>query len=209
VDNQPPPIPPLIPQPALKTSRWAIASLILGMLAITCIVPTLGGILAISFGVLALKQISQSSGTIKGHEQAIAGIVLGCFGLIIASTILPALNTPSEKARRMACMNNLAQIGKAISLYSAEHDGLIPTELNDLRPYVGSLDKLLICPSTKDRSRPSYQILLGGKKWNSPETIDAIVISESLANHRGGRNALYGDGHVEFRIEQQDNSSSH
>jgi hypothetical protein len=92
----------------------------------------------------------------------------------------------------------MKQIGVAIDVYAKEHDGNIPRTFDDLRPYTTNLDKLLICPSAKDRSRPSYQIVLGGKKWNGDETIDTVVVTEPLSNHRFGRWALYGDGHVSW-----------
>jgi hypothetical protein len=92
-------------------------------------------------------------------------------------------------------MSNLKQIGRTISMYANEHDGKIPEKLEDLRPYNANLDKILVCLSAKDRSKPSYQILLGGKQWNSAETSNTVVMTEALSNHRTGRNALYGDNH--------------
>jgi prepilin-type processing-associated H-X9-DG protein len=121
----------------------------------------------------------------------------------MAAMLLPALSVAREKARTAMCMNNLKQIGIAISLYSAEHDGFIPKEFNDLRPYASNLDKLLICPSVKNTSNPSYRILLGGQKWNDQGIWKEIAVTELATNHRFGSNALYGDGHVEFLRERR------
>ena len=192
-----------------KTSGWAIASLVLGILGITCIFPVFGAILAVIFGIIALNQINKSGGHITGQGQAIAGIVLGGVGFvmipIMAAMLLPALNAARAKAHSAVCMTNLKQIGLSIAMYADEHDGKIPRKFDDLRPYSANLDKVLICPYTKDTNQPSYQIVLGGKKWNSPESIDSIVVTEPLSNHRGaGRNALYGDGHVTWLSSRQD-----
>jgi hypothetical protein len=93
----------------------------------------------------------------------------------------------------------MKQIGLAIAMYADEHDGNIPRTFDDLRRYSPNLEKILVCPSAKDSKFPSYQILLGGKKWNTSETIDAIVMTEPMSNHGGsGHTQLYGDGHCSW-----------
>jgi prepilin-type N-terminal cleavage/methylation domain-containing protein len=50
---------------------------------------------------------------------------------ILASLLLPALSSAKEKARSVACLNNLKQIGLAIALYADEHeDALVPVEFD-------------------------------------------------------------------------------
>src|SRR5579859_2605199 len=120
-------------------------------------------------------------------------------GVAIALFLVLALmfDRSREKAHRVMCMSNMHAFGLSIAMYSEEHEGRIPRDFGEVRQFYTS-DKALTCPSAKDRSRPSYEILLGGKKWNGPDTIDAIVMTESPLNHRSGRNALYGDGHVSW-----------
>jgi prepilin-type processing-associated H-X9-DG protein len=215
VNDQIPSIPPYVAAPGPKTSGLAITSLIFGILGVTCLLPVLGAILAVVFGIVALNKIRKSNGRSKGRGQAIAGIVLGGFGLIMIPIMIAMFLRPLDSvrhgARRVNCRQNLEHIGAAISLYANEHDGKIPEKFEDLQPYVSL--KVFICPETKDTNHPSYQILLAGKKWNSPESIGSIVVVDSLANHpvehnilfwrknSFGRNALYGDGHVEFKME--------
>ena len=45
---------------------------------------------------------------------------------ILASLLLPALASSKEKAKTIACVNNLKQLGIAVRLYADEHDGLLP-----------------------------------------------------------------------------------
>ena len=50
---------------------------------------------------------------------------------ILASLLLPALALAKEKARIITCINNLRQIGIAITSYSNDHeDELVPVELD-------------------------------------------------------------------------------
>jgi prepilin-type processing-associated H-X9-DG protein len=155
--------------------------------------------LAFVFGIIALNRISKSGGRVTGRGQAIAGLIMGAISfLLYLAMILPAIAGAREENHRVLCMNNMKQIGLAIGMYADAHDRNIPRTFDDLLPYATNLDKLLICPSAKDTRHPSYQILLGGKKWNSDETMDAIIVTEPLSNHRSGRMALYGDGHVSW-----------
>jgi len=178
---------------------FAIAAFVVWVI-LTGVAPTLG----IVFGVVALKRISKSSGRITGRGQAIAGLVTGTASLLLyAAMILPALAGAREKDRRSQCLSNMKQISVAIDIYAKEHDGNIPRTFDDLRPYATNLDKLLICPSAKDRNHPSYQIVLGGGKWQG-DNPDAIVVTESAADHRFGSHVLLDDGHVEYRPNELD-----
>lgn len=209
--------------PPARKSRSATASLVLG---IYCVVSPItasiansvsdgigaasvlatgmvGIPLAFVFGVVALNRIRKSGGQITGRGQAVAGLVTGTLSLLLyAAMILPAVESAREKDRVVQCMNNMRQLRMAISLYADAHDGTIPRQFDDLRPYATNLDKSLICPSAKDKSHPSYQIELGGGKWGRWNTdnnaIDAIVVSESTNDHRFGYNALYNDGHFSW-----------
>lgn len=211
------------PSHPTKKSRLAIASLALGIFSVPPILAwilhsafedvgailgfamgVVGMLLAFVFGIIALNKISKSSGRITGRRQAIGGLIIGgiSYLLYLAWILLPAIAGAREKDHRAQCLNNMQQIGLAIGLYADSHDGNIPRQFDDLRPYAPNLDKLLICPSAKDKSHPSYQIVLGGEKWERWNTndnaIDAIVVAESTNDHRGGYDALYNDGHVSW-----------
>ena len=45
---------------------------------------------------------------------------------ILAALLLPALQRARESARRSVCLNNLRQIGLAITMYAQEWDGFVP-----------------------------------------------------------------------------------
>ena len=75
-----------------KSSGWAVASLIFGILGFTCC-PLLGSILAIIFGAVAKSDIKRSQGTRTGSGMATAGIVMGAVVLgviiIVAAVFIP------------------------------------------------------------------------------------------------------------------------
>jgi len=46
---------------------------------------------------------------------------------ILAGMLLPALSGAKESAKRIACMNNLKQLGLANTMYAGDYDGYYPT----------------------------------------------------------------------------------
>ena len=45
---------------------------------------------------------------------------------ILAGMLLPALSQAKEQGRRVACLNNLKQLGMALRIYTDENDGILP-----------------------------------------------------------------------------------
>jgi hypothetical protein len=70
------------------TNSWAVASLVLGIVTMAggCVfgIPS---ILAIVFGLMALRTTHQATGQSSGQGLAIAGMILGAVGLIIGGLI--------------------------------------------------------------------------------------------------------------------------
>ena len=101
---------------------------------------------------------------------------------ILAAMLLPALSKAREKARTIACTNNLKQIGLAFRIYADEHDGKtmafsVSQEVFEalggkwdiggagntntwrvlIRSYVGE-DKAFECPSGNPASMMNYKV---------------------------------------------------
>jgi hypothetical protein len=76
-----PPQPPTATRP--KTSGWAVASLVMGILGFTCLFG-LGSILAIVFGFIGRSDIRKSQGAKGGKGLATTGIVLGILMIVLA-----------------------------------------------------------------------------------------------------------------------------
>jgi prepilin-type N-terminal cleavage/methylation domain-containing protein len=90
---------------------------------------------------------------------------------ILASMLLPALNQARDKAKAIACVNNLKQMGTGVALYYDDNNGRIPgwrqsTTVGDndyrwasvILPYV-STGILWVCPASPDASRPEAALL--------------------------------------------------
>jgi len=81
---------------------------------------------------------------------------------ILAGLLLPALARAKERARRVACLNNIKQLGLGSLMYAADNNGT-PTgcidysqdQMNWLYPAYVSATKSFTCPSTENFVRPN------------------------------------------------------
>ncbi len=73
-----------LPAPG-STNGYAAASLVMGLLGMPCFVFVVPQILAIVFGIVALRQIDRAGSTQTGIGPATAGIVCGVLSLLITT----------------------------------------------------------------------------------------------------------------------------
>jgi len=131
-----PPSQPLHPE----TSGKAIASLILGFFFI--LLPA--SILAVVFGHLSYSEINRSAGRLKGRGMAIAGLILGYFGmalipfLIIAAIAIPNLLRARIAANEASAIASLRTLNTAAITYSATYAKGFPLVLSELGPPAGN-----------------------------------------------------------------------
>jgi len=110
-----------------KTSGMAIASLVCGILALCLGLP---GLLGLIFGIIAIRKINGSGGTIGGKGLAIGGMVTSGLGvgmiLLSAILLLPILAKAKNKANRMKCSNNISTINKCYQSFASDNEGDTP-----------------------------------------------------------------------------------
>ena len=135
------------------------------------------------------------------------------------SILLPSLNRARETANRVKCASNLRQIGQGLLLHSNENRGFYPRSLGELVKTQDMGAEVFFCPSGSNPILPHSNELDDLITWADetchyeflaaelasdeigPEVI--IVIEREGAHGGDGRNALFGDGHVEFLREQE------
>jgi len=88
-------------------------------------------------------------------------VVIAIIG-VLAGLLLPVLARSKSKAKQTACLSNMRQLGLAVIMYADDHDGLAPRSthgapdstqswINTLKPYVGKVDAIRICPADPRR----------------------------------------------------------
>ena len=117
--------------PASGLSKWSLA---LGILAL--IIPCLTVIPAVICGHKAISKANNNPELYGGKGLAIAGLVTGCLGLVsgliialLAGMLLPTLAKAKQKAQRIACVNNLKQIGIATRIYATDNQDRFPWQV--------------------------------------------------------------------------------
>jgi prepilin-type processing-associated H-X9-DG protein len=183
----------------------AVASLVLGILSITCF-SILAGIPAVVCGIVALVRIGGAKASLRGQGQAIAGIVTGGMSLllfpVLAALLLPALASARGKAVEVKCMDNVKQCAQACLMYASDHGDTLPSKWEDLAESLGSanaLSAMSTCPSHRGAAEPSYELLEGGRRLSEIEKPgETIIVRETSANHRNRRAVAYADGHIEM-----------
>ena len=119
---------------------------------------------------------------------SIAGASLG------AGILLPAMAGARDRARDVAGMSNLKQIGLGLMMYAEDHQGDWPANLEQAKSYFGSSGILESLRKPKDFEGPSYVYVGGQPKTTDPRN---IVVYENPEFCTDRINVLFLDGHVE------------
>lgn len=107
---------------------------------------------------------------------------------VVAALAYPAISSARTSAQRAKCLSNQHQIGTAIHLYAADHDGILPATshttgrrrieeswIYEIAGYLGDVDSVRVCPADSparqkqilDRHATSY--VLNDMIFDSPE----------------------------------------
>jgi hypothetical protein len=220
--------PPLVsatPPAQSRTSRMAIASLVLGILG--CFTLGVTALIGLILGIVSLVKINRSRGALRGTGVALAGTILsGAFLLalpILAALLLPALAQAKAKAQGIVCMTNLKQLALGNIMYAGDNKNQFPSGANwcdAIQKYVPR-GATFLCPAG-DATRQCHYALnakLAGAEMN---TITAPAQTVLLFEIEGGWNAsggpelllkrprhhlavglVFADGHAEIARESR------
>jgi prepilin-type processing-associated H-X9-DG protein len=111
-----------------KTSRWAIASFVMGLLTVTCILWPVFALPAVVCAIIALVKIKRSSGRLKGKEFAAGGILLPIMIAFFLVMLMPPLEKIHPIAKSIVCATNLKGLGTALYVYANDYDDRLPPE---------------------------------------------------------------------------------
>jgi prepilin-type processing-associated H-X9-DG protein len=203
-----------------KTSRLAVASLVLGILGLlTCGITSLVGLV---LGIIGLVKVNRSNGQLSGKGLAIAGICTSALFLLMvplyAAMLLPALAKAKARAQSISCMNNVKQLSLGVMMYASSGGDKFPKAdqwCDAIRTQAGS-GKIFQCPADLQGGRSSYAFnknLSELPTKNVPNSARTVMIFESEGgwNQSGGRETAvkrprhegkiivaFADGHVEL-----------
>lgn len=139
---------------------------------------------------------------------AVIGLAIGVAAWLVLTGGSRACH---ETPRRVMCASNLAQIGRALSLYAQENGDTYPPTPSLLLMTQDLVPEVFVCPVSDVERAPtreafvgtfadsSYLYLAGGLTDVSKLGDDVVLLIDRPENHDGdGGNVLFADGHVEF-----------
>ena len=190
-----------------KNSRLAIASMIMGLLCITCILWPVLALPAIICGIVALVKISNNKAQLKGKGFAITGIVVP---IVLMVLLLPVLIKVKNLAQSLVCSVNLKGLSCAMVVYANDYDDTLPTE-NWCDLLIEETDvspKSFICPgSDAIEGESSYAMNkhIAGKKLNTLPGDVVLLFETDMGRETVSRkDSIQKRMHYEFLKEYRD-----
>lgn len=129
--------PAAMPNSPSRTSRLAVASLVLGILS--CPFSILCGLPGLVCGIMGLNRISRSeraatSPRLTGQGMAIAGVILSGLSMLVLPVMiglmLPAVQAAREAVRRAECGNNMRQMAMGMLVHETAQQ-ILPAAITD------------------------------------------------------------------------------
>ena len=178
---------PDAPATEARTSRYAIASLVCGIVG-PCTVG-LASVAGIILGIVGLVKIKDNPAAMKGRGLAIAGIVVSGVGILIlpvlamlAAILLPAVYGALDLANSTSSANNVKQLCMTAHQYALSHrQKLLPADTwpEVFQQQVGLSPQVMTDPADEKGSR-SYAMnaALAGKTLAVPDPARTVLFFE-------------------------------
>ncbi|MDP8258408.1 MAG: prepilin-type N-terminal cleavage/methylation domain-containing protein [Candidatus Aadella gelida] len=123
-------------------------------------------------------------------------IVVLVIVLIAGILLFPLIRYSGERMERTVCTNNMREVGLALYIYAAEHEGNFPPSLKALydEKYLAKED-LVDCPASKDKGTPENPdyIYTAGLSVRSPS--NSVLVGEEDMKEIGLALYIYAAEH--------------
>ncbi len=190
--------------PACSLAIWTLALSLLSFLFV-CVGPLIA-MAAVVCGHLASARIRSSAGALGGKGLARGALAVGYAAILIYLVIvplfvLPAMDRARDRVRERMCEDNVRRLVAACMTYAGENGGYPPATLDALRPILGlssnGLPLVFLCPASKDRSAPSYEIESSPvTRFEKPAHV--VLVREKEGYHHGRGVVAYADGTLDW-----------
>jgi hypothetical protein len=190
-----------------QTSGLAVASMVLGILSATFLLPAAAGIGGVICGHMARARIRRSGETLAGDGMAVAGlitsyiglfvillVVVFAFAMIFAGMALPIFGATQIHARQTKAIGQAREIATACHLYATEHQGKFPKTLEELVPKYLPDRKVFVCPLSGPTVAQGYEYF-GGTDTDPGEK---ILIMSKYQDRDGKRVIVSVDSSARF-----------
>lgn len=188
------------PTPIGKTPGVAITSLVLAILGFTCLGP-LGFLPAIICGHVGLGKIKRAAGSLGGRGLALSGTIIGYVGLALSLLLLPlylAMVIPAVSQAKHHAVNAqhtaiMQQAAIICIVYAEEHDGNMPTSLEDAMNEQGDNMAYMM----GDDGFPRFEIVFTGNLRQVADPSSQVILRATQPSPGGLTLVAFADGHVE------------
>jgi hypothetical protein len=170
--------PPRGPTSPSRTSRLAVASVVLGILS--CPLSILAGIPGLVCGIMGLNRIAGSERTrggrrLTGQGLAITGIILSGLSIlllpVLAGVLIPAVQVARDANRRILCQRNLQSLARGMFVHE-QATGILPASITDAdgKPLLSW--RVAILPYVEETAL--YRAFHLDEPWDSPHNLALV-----------------------------------